>query len=69
MIETIADSRPRHHRSASRSRHGSTKSNESPSDASGCCVGIISQADVASIARAGQLGELVPEVSRDAISD
>jgi CBS domain-containing protein len=34
-------------------------------DASGCCIGIISQADVASLARAGQVGELVREVSRD----
>jgi CBS-domain-containing membrane protein len=38
-------------------------------DASGCCIGIISQADVASIARAGQLGELAREVSRDAVGD
>jgi CBS domain-containing protein len=34
-------------------------------DASGCCIGIISQADVASLARAGQVGELVREMSRD----
>jgi CBS-domain-containing membrane protein len=32
-------------------------------DVSGCCVGIISQTDVASVARAGQVGELVREVS------
>jgi CBS domain-containing protein len=34
-------------------------------DASGCCIGIISQADVASLARVGQVGELVREMSRD----
>ena len=34
-------------------------------DASGCCIGIISQADVASLARAGQVGELIREMSRD----
>jgi CBS domain-containing protein len=34
-------------------------------DASGCCIGIISQADVASLARAGQVGKLVREMSRD----
>jgi CBS domain-containing protein len=34
-------------------------------DASGCCIGIISQADVASVARSGQLGELLREISRD----
>jgi CBS-domain-containing membrane protein len=32
-------------------------------DASGYCIGIISQADVASVARAWQVGELVREVS------
>jgi CBS domain-containing protein len=32
-------------------------------DVSGCCVGISSQTDVASVARAGQVGELVREVS------
>jgi CBS domain-containing protein len=32
-------------------------------DASGCCIGIISQANVASVAQAGQVGELVREVS------
>ena len=35
-------------------------------DASGCCCGIISQADVALHAREGQTGELVREVSKDA---
>lgn len=35
-------------------------------DASGCCCGIISQADVALNAREGQTGELVREVSKDA---
>ena len=34
-------------------------------DASGCCCGIISQADVALNARDGQVGELVREVSKD----
>ena len=38
-------------------------------DASGCCIGIISQADVVSVARDGQVGELVREVSRDAEGD
>jgi CBS domain-containing protein len=38
-------------------------------DASGCCIGIISQADVASVARAGRVGELVREVSRDTAGD
>jgi CBS domain-containing protein len=33
-------------------------------DASGCCCGIISQADVALKAREGQVGELVREVSK-----
>ena len=33
-------------------------------DDRGCCIGIISQADVASVAPAGQVGELVREVSR-----
>jgi CBS domain-containing protein len=36
-------------------------------DASGCCCGIISQADVALKARDGQVGELVREVSKDAL--
>ena len=34
-------------------------------DDMGCCIGIISQADVASVARTGQVAELVSEVSRD----
>jgi CBS domain-containing protein len=34
-------------------------------DNSGCCIGIISQADVASVARPGQVAELVREMSRD----
>ena len=34
-------------------------------DATGCCCGIISQADVALNAREGQVGELVREVSKD----
>ena len=34
-------------------------------DGSGCCIGIISQADVASVARVEQAGELIREVSRD----
>jgi predicted transcriptional regulator len=34
-------------------------------DASGCCCGIISQADVALCASEGQTGELVREVSKD----
>jgi CBS domain-containing protein len=33
-------------------------------DESGCCIGIISQADVASIGRTPQVAELVREVSR-----
>src|ERR1700719_1863704 len=33
-------------------------------DGSGCCIGIISQADVASVARPRHVGELVREVSR-----
>ena len=36
-------------------------------DASGCCCGIISQADVALNAREGQVGELVREVSKDSL--
>ena len=35
-------------------------------DASGCCCGIISQADVALCGRESQVGELVREVSKDA---
>jgi CBS domain-containing protein len=34
-------------------------------DASGCCCGIISQADVALCGRESQVGELVREVSKD----
>ena len=34
-------------------------------DASGCCCGIISQADVAECASENQTGELVREVSKD----
>jgi CBS domain-containing protein len=36
-------------------------------DASGCCCGIIAQADVALNAREGQVGELVREVSKDSL--
>jgi CBS domain-containing protein len=36
-------------------------------DASGCCCGIISQADVALSARENQVGELVREVSKGAL--
>jgi CBS domain-containing protein len=36
-------------------------------DESGCCCGIISQADVALSARENQVGELVREVSKDAL--
>jgi CBS domain-containing protein len=35
-------------------------------DETGCCCGIIAQADVALNAREGQVGELVREVSKDA---
>jgi len=35
-------------------------------DASGCCCGIIAQADVALCGRESQVGELVREVSKDA---
>jgi CBS domain-containing protein len=34
-------------------------------DEQGCCIGIISQSDVASVAKVGQIAELVREVSRD----
>ena len=34
-------------------------------DEQGCCIGIISQADVALVGRSGQIAELVREVSRD----
>ena len=36
-------------------------------DATGCCCGIISQADVALSARESQVGELVREVSKDSL--
>ena len=36
-------------------------------DAIGCCCGIISQADVALCANENQAGELVREVSKDAL--
>ncbi len=36
-------------------------------DSSGCICGIISQADVALIAKESEVGELVREVSRDAV--
>jgi CBS domain-containing protein len=34
-------------------------------DASGCCCGIIAQADVALVAKESEVGEMVREVSRD----
>jgi CBS domain-containing protein len=34
-------------------------------DDEGCCVGIIAQADVASVVRPGQIAELIRQVSRD----
>lgn len=37
-------------------------------DATGCCCGIISQADVALTAQKSEVGELVREVSRDSLS-
>jgi CBS domain-containing protein len=37
-------------------------------DGSGCCCGIISQADVALCATENQVGELVREVSKDSLS-
>ncbi len=37
-------------------------------DASGCCCGIIAQADVAMVARESEVGEMVREVSRDSMS-
>ena len=37
-------------------------------DASGCCCGIISQADVARFASEKDTGELVREVSKDPLS-
>jgi CBS domain-containing protein len=35
-------------------------------DDSGCCIGMISQADVASVVRPGQVADLIRQVSRDA---
>jgi CBS domain-containing protein len=37
-------------------------------DATGCCCGIISQADIAMSAKQSQVGELVREVSKDSLS-
>ena len=37
-------------------------------DGSGCCCGIISQADVALVASEAKVGELVREVSKDTLS-
>jgi CBS domain-containing protein len=37
-------------------------------DETGCCCGIIAQADVALNVREGQVGELVREVSKDSVS-
>lgn len=36
-------------------------------DATGCCCGIISQADIALTARDNKVGEMVREVSKDAL--
>ena len=36
-------------------------------DEQGCCCGIVAQADVAMVARESEVGEMVREVSRDAI--
>ena len=38
-------------------------------DESGCCIGMISQADVASVGHSSQVAELVREVSRDTTSE
>jgi CBS domain-containing protein len=38
-------------------------------DASGCICGIISQADVALVAKESETGEMVREVSRDAVAN
>ena len=38
-------------------------------DASGCCCGIISQADVAMVAEESETGEMVREVSRDVVAN
>ena len=37
-------------------------------DASGCCCGIISQADVALVASESETGEMVKELSRDSVA-
>ena len=37
-------------------------------DASGCCCGIVAQADVAMVARESEVGEMVREVSRDSMT-
>jgi CBS domain-containing protein len=37
-------------------------------DASGCCCGIIAQADIAMVAKENETGELVREVSKDSVS-
>jgi len=37
-------------------------------DASGCCCGIISQADVAMVASESETGEMVKEVSRESVA-
>lgn len=34
-------------------------------DSAGCCCGIVSQADIAMVARESEVGEMVREVSRD----
>jgi CBS domain-containing protein len=36
-------------------------------DSGGCCCGIVSQADVAMVARESEVGEMVREVSRDSL--
>jgi len=38
-------------------------------DASGCCCGIIAQADVAMVAQESEVGEMVREVSRDVVAN
>jgi len=38
-------------------------------DASGCCCGIIAQADVAMVAEERETGEMVREVSRDVVAN
>ena len=38
-------------------------------DASGCCCGIVSQADVALAGKDSEVGEMVREVSRDAVAN